>query len=177
VPAVRNGAETKSRYEISVDLVKALIWPLLIAIFFISYRQPISQTVQQIPSLLASSSELTIAGTKIQIDRRLRARTSTAVLQAMSQLSPDGMERLMDMVRGTPVFGEKAIQRYRDEWQETISLGLVEITPWHGSDPEHAYGLRVTSLGRDVQQLVFVLLSEITGRLTTDVTAADTPPK
>ncbi len=160
--------QNKSKYEITVDMIRSIIWPVLFASILISYSKPITETINQLPNLVAASSELSIAGVRVQVDRSIRAKTSPTVLHVMAQISPDGIKRLMSLSSGTPIFSDDESKRYKDEWDELIKLSLVEVRPWHGSEPKYKNALGVTTLGRDVQQFVFVLVSEITGRLKDD---------
>jgi len=159
-----NGESQKSQYEVTVDLIRSIIWPLFIGSLLIIYNKPFTETVSQLPNLLATSSELSIAGLKVQIDREISSKTTPEVLNGLSKLSPDGIERLMNMTRSTPVFKKNELKQYENEWKELLALKLVEIIPWYD---KYDYGMRTTIIGRDTQQFVFLIISQITGRLNT----------
>lgn len=154
----------KSKFEVIVELVRVLVWPALLVTIVLMFLKPLRETVYLLPSLVANSSELTIAGVKVNIDKSIRSKASDEVLISIAKLSPNGFESLIDLTKGTIVFQSIELDRYKHEYNELLELKLIEIKSWTG-DRNYDYSLGVTGLGRDVQQFFFVIVSDISGKL------------
>ena len=46
-----NNAGVFEYYEVSVQLIKAIIWPLIVIYLFVSLQEPLKATVAQLPSV------------------------------------------------------------------------------------------------------------------------------
>jgi hypothetical protein len=100
----------KSRYEITVMLVRAIAWPVLVLFLLFLYRAPIGAIVTQLPALIASSSTISVAGVSVQVDRRLRSQASADALTSLSNLSAEGVRTFMDLGRGQPIYTAEDIR-------------------------------------------------------------------
>jgi hypothetical protein len=72
--------ETKSdpkpdRFAQTIELVRAIAWPLFGIIVLISFWNPLYSTIQQLPNLVSRSENITIAG--LTLEYRERAKTAS----------------------------------------------------------------------------------------------------
>lgn len=166
----------KSRYEITVTLVSALVWPTIVLLLLFLYRDPLHAIVNQLPSLMASSSAITVAGVSVQVDRRLRSQASAEALKSMSSLSPEGVRTLMDLTRGQPIYTVEDISsgRVDREYGELFSAGLAELKPWDEtrSGPGSKI-VRVTERGRRTQELAYLIIADFAGQISAAASASD----
>ncbi len=100
-------------YRTSVDLIKALIWPVVTIFIFLSIRTPLLSLLRELPALLPDTTRLTVAG--VSLERRLKeAAVPPEVQRAVGSLSPTALRLLLDT--------GKVGMRYLDkDWERTNS--------------------------------------------------------
>jgi hypothetical protein len=159
----------KSIYEITVMLITGIIWPVMLLGLLFLYREPIRAIAIQLPSLIASSSTISIAGVSVQVDRRLRSQASTDALAGLSALSSDGVRTVMYLSRAFPIYEAKdsvAGGRVDLENGELIKADLAKLEPADETRFGHgARMVRVTERGRQTQELVFVIIADFAGQI------------
>ena len=171
----------KSTYEITVMLVRALAWPLIVLFLLFTYRVPIRAIATQLPALIASSNAISVAGVSVQVDRRLRSQASTDALTSLSSLTADGLRTLMDLSRGQPIYTADDIRggRVDREYGELLRSGLAELR----ATDEGRFGpgsrmVHVTDRGRQTQELAFLIIADFAGQIAAAAkSAADSPTK
>jgi hypothetical protein len=162
------GDDGKSTYEITVMLIHAIAWPLIVLFLLFVYRQPIRSIATQLPSLIASSSTISVAGVSVQVDRRLRSQASTEALAGMAALSAEGMRTLMDLSRGQPIYTADDIRsgRVDHEYGELVKSGLAELQVADvGRFGDGAKMVHVTERGRQTQELAYLLIADFAGQI------------
>ena len=90
----------KTRYELTVELIKALAWPLFAFFVLFSFWKPLHLAMNQLPEIVNRSNTITIAGLTIKIDRSLQLQNqepSANVKKALSELTPEGIQTLMGL--------------------------------------------------------------------------------
>src|SRR5207253_2368384 len=130
IPMTMTDSHRKTRFEISVELIKALTWPLVISIVLIGFWTPLHNIVTQLPNLLSRSESVTIAGLSIKIGKDIGRQVSPKVKEVISELSPEGLHRLIN----APPFPLPTVSAVADkpgetEYAELIKLGLMENIP------------------------------------------------
>lgn len=161
---------TIERLKVIVELVKALAWPLFATIALLSFWGPLRLTVRQLPDLVSRSETITVAGLSIKVQRGFSQQASDEVKQAVAQLSPEGISRILTM-QGNIYYDSNSVTYARTEYKELIDLGLVEPLPEEellgvGSDDrQYGYGVGITPLGEEAQRLLIALISEFTQEL------------
>lgn len=91
----------KSNYEITVDLLKAMLWPTtaLVLIFFL--WSPIKETTELLPSLLKNSESIEIGGISIKTgSKSLIALADKESIKALDGISLEAMSILVGHSRG-----------------------------------------------------------------------------
>lgn len=127
-------APTKSSYEVTVMLVTALAWPAIVVLLLFIFRAPIQAVVAQLPSLMASSNTISVAGVSVQVDRKLRSQASAEALASMAALTGEGVRTLMRLEHKTPIYTAQDVRdgRIVQEYGELIRAHLAEVIPWKG---------------------------------------------
>jgi hypothetical protein len=171
----------KSNYEITVMLIRALAWPAIVLLLLFIFRGPVKAIVGQLPSLMASSNSISIAGVSVQVDRKLRSQASADALASMGALSPEGVRSLMGLAEKTPIYKEEDWKdgRVEREYGEILRAGLAEAIPWgeeRGLGPG-AKGVRVAERGRRVQELAYLIIADFAGQLSAAARSAASPAK
>ena len=81
-------------YKLSVDLTKAVLWPLVTLFIFLSIKTPLLSLLSQLPEVLSSTTHIAIGG--VSLDRRLKdAAVSPEVRKSVGNLSPDALRLLL----------------------------------------------------------------------------------
>lgn len=162
---------SKSRAELIVELIKALAWPLFALIVLICFWSQLQSASRQLPNLLSRSETISIAGLSLKIGKGLSKQPSTNVKKALSELSPDGIQRLLNLSSSSwwDVGSESTA---RAEYAELVHLGLMEevseseIRATNERDGKNfGYAVRVTAFGKETQTFLYALISEFVQEL------------
>lgn len=154
--------EKKSTFEISVELTKAIAWPIVSMIALISFLGPLRSTAKQLPDLVSRSGSISIGSLSIEVERGLRNQASSEVKTALSELSPNGIRELLDTTAAyysNPISGS-----IQDTYDELLSLGLIEEvsqSQLQTLNPEYVYGIAITSLGEDTKDFLLAVIEEL----------------
>jgi len=171
----QSAPSAKTNYEITVLLVSALAWPATVLLLLFIFREPVKAVVGQLPSLMASSNSISVAGVSVQVDRKLRSQASAEALASMSSLSAEGVRSLMDLAQKTPIYEAREFKggRVEREYGELLRAGLAEAVPWdEGRFGTGAKGIRVTERGRRVQELAYLIIADFAGQISAAGNAA-----
>ncbi len=87
-------------YQASIPFWVALIWPLTIILIISIFRQPLFDTLQQLPVVVSNSSAIEIAGVSIKVDERIAKISDPELKAALSNLSPAALRLLVDVGKG-----------------------------------------------------------------------------
>ena len=177
---VQAASSTKSNYEITVLLVSALAWPAIVLLLLFIFREPVKAVVGQLPSLMASSNSISIAGVSVQVDRKLRSQASAEAMASMATLSAEGVRTLMDLAQKTPIYEGQEVKdgRVDREYGELLRAGLAEAIPWdQGRLGPGAKGVRVTERGRRVQELAYLIIADFAGQISAAASGIASPPQ
>jgi hypothetical protein len=159
-------AERKSTLELVVELIKALAWPLLAAVFLVSFWTPLHDTATLIPSIVNRSDTITIAGLSLKVGKALNQKATPDIELALGELSKDGVKRLLEMSDSSWWDkGNEAIAQ--TENAELVKLGLAteatadELATINARDHKnYGYGVRITDLGRRTQEFLRAVIAE-----------------
>src|SRR6266550_448005 len=164
---------TKSRFELFVELVKAIAWPLLAAVVLVSFWHPLREAANQFPSIVSRSDTITILGLSLKIGPQLRQKAPREVQEALAALSADGIKTLIGMGRGrgNDIHISSVVTSGRGPYAELIKLKLAEEVPGLAradptSDPTYAtYVLQITPLGVQTNDFLLSLIAEFIDEL------------
>jgi len=153
----------KTHYEISVDLIKALAWPLFAVFLLFSFWKPLHTIINELPELIQRSKTVTVAGVVLEINQDL-PEPSEEVKTALAKISPEGVQELMRLSNESDY--KNAPPSYiKVTYEELIKLGLFMEVPTENLKEDYIYGVQVTQLGRETQEYVYKLLSEFLTQL------------
>ncbi len=155
----------KSRFELLVELIKAIIWPLFATVILFLFWEPIRTISTQLPSLIGRSETITIAGVSLKVSKRLTQQASPKLAAALAKLSPQGLRQLVDQ-RGASLYPSENADRGKSEYAELISLGLAEEVPqtFQADSDRKLYPgfiVKLTPMGDEGEKFIYALLSEV----------------
>ncbi len=160
---------TKYGVELSVEMVKAVAWPLLVLILVLCFWTSLQSAAELLPNLLSRSETITIAGLSLKISKGLSRQPSEDVKQVLSKLSAEGVRRLLNS-SGASSWDVGNRGDGVAENAEIVKLGLAEeVAPEDLQDERgrrrYSYGVRLTPLGKETQGFLFALIAEFTQEL------------
>ena len=146
----------KSTFELSVQLVGALAWPLLITALFLYFRRPLTDAMKLVPQKLAVASRFAVGTFSVEVANHALAAGRPELAQGLAGLSAPAIRRLLQFDRTSHYFG-----LVRENWgkdntklgyslpsreelsvlQELEASGFITVT-----DPLNAYLSFVDSL-------------------------------
>ena len=142
-------------YQATVELAKAMAWPIAVLIIFISIRAPLWSTLTELPRLIQSAQKVTV-GT-VSIERKLRdAGIPTETRKALARLSRRGLVLLLDTGKlgfgYLPADWESSSQNAA-ALRELQSEGLVVITK-STNDSGYAYQYSLTDAAKNAYDII-----------------------
>ena len=162
-----NQSTKRGRLELIIAAAKAFAWPLFGFAVLVSFWTPLQQVAGYLPSLLARSEAITIAGMSIKLDKRLQP-PSPDVSRALEKISPQAVDLLLSHHTAFRIWDEQRVPEARAEMGELAELGLVKELP-QGSvkDPQGKtmHGVEITPLGQDVRRFLIELIAQFVKEL------------
>ncbi len=163
--------QPKSKFELTVELIKATAWPGLTMIILITFWGPLRQTAEQFPYLVRRSDTITIAGLSLEVSRELRRQASPEVEEVITELSKEGIKRVLRLSGGS--YWDKGSETHgRADYTELIHLKLVEeiaVDELERQNQEEGknfgFGVRPTELGRQTQSFLQSVVAEFVQEL------------
>ncbi|PTR05869.1 hypothetical protein C8R32_11540 [Nitrosospira sp. Nsp5] len=145
----------KSKFELSVELIKALAWPAIVGVLLFSFWAPLQKTANILPSLVDRSETISIAGMSLKVSQKLRAPPEIqAKLQA---LSPVAIGQLLrnDTMLYNDLEGKRA---YTRDYAELLSLGLMDD---HADETGKFMGIvELSHSGKQAQTFLLSVIDE-----------------
>lgn len=162
-------ANPKSRFEIAVELVKALAWPVVVLIVLIAFWSSLHSIADSLPNIISRSETITIAGLSIKVSKGLSKQPSEQVKQAISKLSSEGFRRLLNS-GGASFWDRPDVAIGKSDNAELLRLGLMEEVPSaelqdRANKRSYGYGVRLTPLGKETQNFLIEFVSSVTQEL------------
>lgn len=159
---------SKSRFELIVELIKAVAWPLFAIVLLVSFWRPLRSAVTQLPNIISRSETLSIAGLSLKVRRSLAKQPSEEVKQALSKLSPDDLKRLQNF--NSTFCEEQYAASCRADYAALVGLGLLAEVPESElkkdrSGTPYGFGVRITPKGKETQSVLNALVSEFVQEL------------
>ena len=163
---------TKSKFEIIVELIKALVWPVIVFAVLIIFWEPLHLISKSLPSIVNRSETITIAGLSLKIrNSGTVQQPSPGVKDILSKLSPEAVERMLN--NATSSFWKKGDESFgRTEYTELIKYNLYrEIPQKELSDParfkdkDYGFGVEITELGKETRKFLVQIIAGFVNEL------------
>jgi hypothetical protein len=158
-----NPTPPKSRFELFVEFIRVLAWPLFAFVLLYALWTPIRSIAALMPNIIERSETITIANLSIKVGRGIKRKASADVLKVLTEITPDGLRKLISS--SDEAYWQADSKSYaRTENAEIIRLKLVEEV----SKKElgnYGYGIKPTTLGEETKEYVLVLVSEFVNEL------------
>jgi hypothetical protein len=94
-PATRELPSGSKTFEHIVNLVKALVWPLLIAIFFLVYRDTAGQIADQLPGLMAHVTKVSGGGLAVEIQQQAQQAGGMQLSNVVTSLDGGDIQQIL----------------------------------------------------------------------------------
>src|SRR5437867_3181497 len=82
-------------FENIVNLVKAVVWPLIFVYVLLQYNGPVAQTLALFPDLVKHATKLTAGGITLEIEQKALETGNQALALALKGLSPNARKLLL----------------------------------------------------------------------------------
>ncbi|WP_303317849.1 hypothetical protein Q4Q34_18215 [Flavivirga abyssicola] len=92
--------ENKSNFEHIVSLIKSLIWPFIILVFFLSYKTEFNAIVNYLPEMIKKSSKVTVGGISIEVQNIAEISGNPELAKIIPSLSNEGIKTLLKIGTG-----------------------------------------------------------------------------
>lgn len=159
-----SGVEEKAKagfydyYEATISLIKAVIWPAVILFFFLVFRGPITDTVEELPNLFSKTTLITVGSVTIEVDQRLLANANPKLRDSLSKLSA-GAIRLLVKYGGGGTYTNSSYPKFAQEepvLRELAEAGLIEFKKGITDNEHPGYDVKLgpTDLGRQAYSFV-----------------------
>jgi hypothetical protein len=94
-PATKEVPGGSKTFEHIVNLVKALVWPLLIAIFFFVYRDTAGQIADQLPELMSHATKVSAGGLAVEIQQQAQQAGGMQLSNAVTSLDGADIQQVL----------------------------------------------------------------------------------
>jgi hypothetical protein len=155
---------SKSRYEITVDLIRALSWPFIFLLLLVLFWRPFHKIVNQFPNIVSRSESITIAGLSLKIQKSdIVQQPSDSVMTVLGKLSPEGIERILN--NSSAIYWDKGHEEFgRRDNAELMQLGLMQEIPQdelyeRNRQKNYGFGVRPTYLGVETRKFLIQLIA------------------
>jgi hypothetical protein len=148
-------------YQASIPFLVALVWPLAVIIIISVFREPLFQTLQQLPSVVSKSTSIEIAGVSIKVDEKIAGINDPELKAALSNLSPTALRLLVDVGKGGLTTMSKNLSEQEiNALAELRDKGLIELDMnyKHPTNPDLDVYYRQTDLGKRAYNFVMDVL-------------------
>ncbi len=164
--------EKKTRFELIVELIKALAWPVFAMFIVLSFWIPLQKIMQKLPDIVERANVINIAGLSLEINQSLQLKglnPSTNVKQVLSELTPNDISAVLAL-RGSASYPPESEASGRSDYDHLVSLGLYTEVSKQELDKGgkgYSYGISITPLGTETRKYLLVLISEFLQQIDT----------
>lgn len=90
----------KTLFENINDLVKSLIWPFIILLFFFTYKAELNSIIREVPEKIRNSSKLSFGSFSIEIEKAAKESGNEELGKVITNLSEGGIRKLLTLGSG-----------------------------------------------------------------------------
>jgi len=149
-----NTTPSKGKFEVFVELVKALAWPVLVLFLVLRFGGPVGNVLNQLPDLVSRSNVVEIGTVKLQLGNKLPEPQSD-VKDALAKLTSQDIQIL---IRGGESYFDSAASG-EQAYAGLIALKLAEGIPSDQLKNNYKYGGRLTPLGERTREYLIQVMS------------------
>jgi hypothetical protein len=91
---------TKDTFENVNDLLKAVLWPVIVLVVFLTYKEELNKIFQMIPEKLENSSKISVGSLSFEIEKTARRAGNAELGGIIHNLSEDGIRQLLTLGSG-----------------------------------------------------------------------------
>lgn len=146
--------ETKPKLELVTDLLKTILWPLIVIVIIIIFWEPIK-------GLIGNSDSITIGNFTLKLKNEIPT-PSVPVKNILNKISSQEVSELLFIGNDTSIYNgynEKSLKH--SPISDMMDLNLVRhVEPYDGADTTNQY-YKVTMLGSNTYNFYISLISAI----------------
>jgi len=152
-------------FELVIELLKVILWPFIIIFLLISLQQPISDLSESLPYLITRSSEISVAGISLKVDKKLQTTTKPQLRVAASNLSKYSLIYLLDIGKygsggGISSKSEYLSDKEKKSLNELVNRKLAFSVKETANKDGYNIKYGATELGVEVYNLILNILIE-----------------
>lgn len=141
-----------SKLELFVNLVKAIIWPVLVFYILLSFSEPIGKIFNNLSQMIPNSSKISVAGVTIETNQQI----SEVQKDLLKNISPESIRVLIEIGNARYEYRpDEARLKYAKELNKN-TLANVVLNKQRGT-----YGVFLTPNGLEAYRLVQNIFIEI----------------
>jgi len=152
----------------AVELVKALAWPVLVALIVVCFWTPLHKLVATLPQLLSESEELSIGGTSIRMRKSLVDQASPEMKNILYDLGPAEIRIILEVKPNDVVcYAEPPSPTEQQPYKVIVKLGLFAwVTKEEAKEQESqgypcGFGVSTTPMFARVRDLMITAISQV----------------
>lgn len=81
--------------KLSVELVKVLVWPAIVIVAFLMFRQPIEAIIEDMPLKFTEATKVGVGALTFEIQQQAKATGSVELAMRLGKLSPEAIKLLI----------------------------------------------------------------------------------
>ncbi|MFT3794721.1 hypothetical protein [Flavobacterium sp.] len=123
----------KSTFENTIELLKTLLWPVIILFFFFGYKTEIDQMIAVLPQKFENSSKFSVGSFSFEIEQKAKKSGNEELGEIIKGLSSPAIRKMITMGQGgqsivnhTSDNSEFALSSDFDALLELEASGLVQ---------------------------------------------------
>jgi len=148
-------------FEHSVNLVKAVAWPTIVLLTLLIWRGPLTETIQQLPSIVSKSKKITLAGVVLEVGQGVDV--TPHIHAALANISPKSLTILVETPTGGINLWEDQYQTEKSYYSELVARKLITIKKNVTSDEIGDYMIDMTDLGIESRSFTLkVVIDQLT---------------
>src|SRR3954470_23543522 len=104
----------KSRIQNITDLLKVVLWPIIVVVIILIFWRPLYLTLNRLPDVLNKSEAITIGSLSIKLEKKIISKPTEEVQNVLKELSATSVETLI-YSNGTTNYYHESEMLYRQK--------------------------------------------------------------
>ena len=101
--AVSSGASRLESFKVIVDLLRVIVWPIIVLGILFTFRQPIIEVADQLPGKFSAASKFGVGSLTFEIQEQARAKGNLLLAGRLRNLSPEAVRLLIELGQSTMI--------------------------------------------------------------------------